>query len=75
MPGYHFEDVSPVLVDSNRDVRSSIRAGLRHKDLGKVRATRVLPHLAARVAAAFPADKQTAAITRDIADSVARLAE
>lgn len=39
MPDYHFEDVSLVLVDSNRDVRSSIRASLRHEGFGEVRDT------------------------------------
>ena len=43
-------------------------AGSRYLINGQVR------ELAARVAAASPADKQTAAITRDIADSAARLA-
>lgn len=39
MPQYHFEDVSLVLVDSNRDIRSSIRASLRLEGFGEVRDT------------------------------------
>jgi len=39
MPDYNFENVSLVLLDSNRDVRSSIRAGLTHEGFGAVRDT------------------------------------
>lgn len=39
MLDYHFEDVSLVLVDPNRDLRSSIRAGLRREGFGEVRDT------------------------------------
>jgi len=39
MPQYHFGDVSLVLVDANRDVRSSVRTSLRLEGFGAVRDT------------------------------------
>ncbi len=39
MDRYHFEDVSLVLVDANRDIRSSVRASLRLEGFGDVRDT------------------------------------
>lgn len=39
MPQYHFESVSLMLVDPNRDVRSSIRTSLRLEGFGEVRDT------------------------------------
>lgn len=39
MDRYHFEDVSLVVVDANRDIRSSIRASLRLEGFGEVRDT------------------------------------
>ena len=39
MDQYHFENVSLVLVDANRDIRSSVRASLRLEGFGEVRDT------------------------------------
>lgn len=39
MDQYHFDNVSLVLVDANRDVRSSVRASLRLQGFGEVRDT------------------------------------
>lgn len=39
MARYHFEDVSLVLLDANRDIRSSVRASLRLEGFGEVRDT------------------------------------
>jgi len=54
IPQYHFEGVSLVLVESNRDVRGSIRMSLQHEGFGEVRDTHLLERARTWVAEAPP---------------------
>ncbi|HLF59202.1 MAG TPA: response regulator [Alphaproteobacteria bacterium] len=54
MPQFHFENVSLVLVEANRDIRSTIRTSLEHEGFGQVRDTHRLDRAQGWVLEAAP---------------------